>query len=316
MHGIIETSRVSLPCFSFSGCTLKTLLAARCRSFIKLATLAFASSLITNAAFGQGVDTNSVHWAYSSYFGTGWYQVDGDRDVYVFRYTPRWNLQDSSIDGDGNRTLGWHLKFPITAGLDQFIIEDPSGTLDPENLASLSGNAALDIEIPVTERWYLRPYVSVGWGSLLDGSESAWTYWAGVKSKYTLGSGRLTWALINSAGYVGFTPSDTSSEDFWPLMIGFDFEYALKAGSASDDQPMLFWHATYTSLENNLRYTIEDATIDPISDQWEVALSYGKRKGRMKIWLFSFERLGLGYRVSSDGQLKGITFVFRSVFDD
>jgi hypothetical protein len=295
---------------------LKILLATKCRSFIKLAALGFASTLFTNAAIGQTVDTNSVHWAYSSYFGTGWYQVDGDRDVYVFRYTPRWNLQESSIDDDGNRTLGWHLKFPITAGLDQFIIEDPGGTLDPENLASLSGNAALDIEIPVTERWYLRPYVSVGWGSLLDGSESAWTHWAGVKSKYTLGSGRLTWALINTVGYVGYTPSDSASESFWPLMVGLDFEYPLRAGPASDDQSMLFWHATYTSLENDLRYTIGDLEVDPISDQWEVAVSYGKREGRFKIWFLSFDRLGLGYRISSDGQLKGITFVFRSVFDN
>jgi hypothetical protein len=30
-----------------------------------------------------------VHWAFSSLFGTGWYQIDGNREVYVLRVSPR-----------------------------------------------------------------------------------------------------------------------------------------------------------------------------------------------------------------------------------
>ena len=60
---------------------------------------------------------------------------------------------------------------------------------------------------------------------------------------------------------------------------------------------------------------MDDPTVKPISDQWEVAIAFGKRDKRMKIWFMNFDRLGLGYRTSSNGNLRGITFVFRSIFD-
>ena len=146
----------------------------------------------------QDISASRVHWAYSSYFGTGWYQVDGDRDVYVLRMTPRKELRESDLADDGKRTIGIELKFPITAGLEVFTLNDIPGTLDPDNLASLSVTPGIDITVPLNERWTLRPFASIGYGALLNGSESAWTYWAGVKSRYAFQSGNLNWALINS----------------------------------------------------------------------------------------------------------------------
>ena len=71
----------------------------------------------------------------------------------------------------------------------------------------------------------------------------------------------------------------------------------------------------YTTFENDLEMVIEDDSIVPITDQWEFGLSFRKEEKRIKIWWFSFDRLGLAYRLSSSGELKGISFVFRSVFD-
>ena len=34
-----------------------------------------------------------------------------------------------------------------------------------------------------------------------------------------------------------------------------------------------------------------------------------------RLWWFRFDRLGLAYRFSSDGKLKGVGFVFQSLFD-
>jgi hypothetical protein len=38
----------------------------------------------------------TVHWALSSYFGTGWYQVGDNRSVFVFRIPPRWTVRRSA----------------------------------------------------------------------------------------------------------------------------------------------------------------------------------------------------------------------------
>jgi hypothetical protein len=279
--------------------------------FICLACLSLhAAELGAQEATG-----NSLHWAYSSYFGSGWYQVSGDHEVFVIRMTPRWELRKPEISSDGTRTIGVELRFPVTAGLDKFSADDIAGVADLDNVSSLSVTPGIDITIPLTERWWLRPFAAVGWGTALNQSESAWTYWAGIKSRYTFQHGKLDWALVNSVTYVGNTPSTGPSDDFWPLMAGLEFDYPLGNYRLNNEQLFLSWHGMYTSFEDDLDQTIEDGSIEPITDQWEFGLSLRKEQKPIKIWWFKFDRLGLAYRFSSSGDLEGISFVFHSVFD-
>ena len=60
---------------------------------------------------------------------------------------------------------------------------------------------------------------------------------------------------------------------------------------------------------------LEDGSTRPITDQWEFGVSLRRAEKRIKIWFLSFDRLGLAYRFSSSGDLKGISFIFRSVFE-
>ena len=285
------------------------------RNLLKLLPCSACVILAFAAAQAQETTDNSVHWAYSSYFGTGWYQVSDDRDVFVLRMTPRWELREADFAEDGARTIGIEFRFPITAGLDRFILDDIPGVLQPDNLASISVTPGIDITVPINERWALRPFASVGWGTLLNGSESAWTYWAGVKSQYTFQSGKLNWALVNSVTYVGYKPSDGPSEDFWPLMAGLEFDYPVGNHEENGEKLHLTWHGMYTSFEDDLDATLEDGSTRPITDQWEFGVALRKKGQRIKIWFLSFDRLGLAYRFSSSGDLKGISFIFRSVFE-
>ena len=263
----------------------------------------------------QETTINPVHWAYSSYFGSGWYQVEGDRQVFVIRGAPRWEMREASFSADGERTIGIEFRFPITGGLDDFSTDDIAGAVDLDNVASLSFTPGIDITIPVTERWWLRPFAAVGWGTALDGGDSAWTYWAGINSRYTFQKGNLNWALINSIAYVGNTPSNANSDAFWPLMAGLEFDYPLGNRQMDNEQLYLSWHGMYTSFEDDLDQTIGGISEQPITDQWEFGMSIRKKKEPIKIWFLKFDRLGLGYRFSSSGDLKGITFIFRSVFE-
>jgi len=266
-------------------------------------------------AAAQEAGSSSVHWAYSSYFGSGWYRVSGDRDVFVLRMTPRWDLSDADFAEDGTRTNGVELSFPITVGLDNIDLDDIAGTADPDNLASLSVTPGIAITIPLSERWALRPFASVGWGTLLNDSESAWTYWSGIKSRYTFQNGKLNWALINSVTYVGYSPSDGSSDDFWPLVAALEFDYPIGNKQRDDESLFVSWHGMYTSFENDLDLVLQDGSTLPITDQWEFGLSLRKKEKPIRIWWFNFDRLGLAYRFSSSGDLKGISFVFRSIFE-
>lgn len=264
----------------------------------------------------QETGTVSVHWAYSAYFGTGWYRVIGDRDVFVVRMTARWDRSLASIDSDGNRTLGYRLKVPVSLGLDSFDYDDPLGAVELDNVAFLSINPGIDVEIPVNRIWSLRPYVSIGYGDELGGSQSAWTYWAGLKSRFSFQAGRLDWYLVNQVGYVGYSPNEGPDDAIWPLLTGLEFAYPLGKVRGDGDQTLLHWYGTYTVFGNDLEFTASQILDKAIDDQWEVGAAIGRRNSPIPIWFLKFDRLGLGYRASSNGDLKGITFVFRSFFDD
>lgn len=258
----------------------------------------------------------SVHWAYSAYFGTGWYRVSGDRDVFVVRMTPRWTWSEPSFDGPGKREVGLYFKTPISVGLDSFDYDDVLGAAELDNVSFLSVNPGIDIEIPINETWSLRPYASVGYGQELDGSDSAWTYWAGVKSRVSFESGKFNWRLLNQVGFVGYTPNEGPDDAFWPVMAGFELDYPVGAPRPDGDQLLLHWHASYTVLGSDLEFSGKPTGSQPISDQWEISAAIGRRDSRIPIWFLNFDMLGLGYRTSSNGDLQGITFVFRSMFDE
>ena len=295
------------------------MMSARSSYSLKLLLVFAASVFLTNRAQAQEAGINDLHWAYSAYFGTGWYQVSGDRDVYVLRITPpRWNIGDADYSADGEKTIGIELKFPITLGLDSFDLDNLPEAIDLDNVASISVTPGIDITIPVTARWSLRPYAAVGWGTTLGGSESSWTYWGGVKSHYSFKNGNLDWALINSVSYVGYTPNQGQSEYFLPLMAGLEFDYPFGKRKLDDEQLMLSWHGMYTSFESNLDFVFDGGPLrptDPITDQWEFGISLRKQTSPIRIWFMKFDRLGLAYRFSSSGDLKGISFVFRSMFE-
>jgi hypothetical protein len=269
----------------------------------------------TTPSMSQDQSPANVHWAYSAYFGTGWYSVDGDRDVFIFRLTPDWELAESSTD-NGERQLGWYLRTPVSIGLDRFAVDDLPEVVDLDNVSFLSVNPTLEVEVPVNSHWALRPYASIGYGRILNGSEDAWTYWAGVKSRVTLHDGKMsTWHLINQFGYVGYTPSDGKDDSFWPVMAGFEVSHPF--GRVTDGNPpwLLHWKLGYTYFGNDVFFSRAASVSRDITDQWEVGAGIGRRGERLKIWFLSFDRLGIGYRSSSNGALSGVTFFFRSAFE-
>lgn len=264
----------------------------------------------------QQMEPSPVHWAYSAYFGSGWYSVSGDRDVFVVRMTPRWTWSDASLDADGSRAVGLYFKTPISVGLERFEFDDPLDAVNFDSVSYLSINPGIDIEVPINSVWSLRPYVSIGYGQAIDASESAWTYWAGVKSRLAFRSGELNWRLLNQVGFVGYTPNKGPTDSFWPIMAGLEFDYPLGSSEDRSQQMLLHWYTTYTMFADDLEFTGNPTVDRDITDQWELGIALGRRDSPISIWFLKFDRLGLGYRTSSNGDLKGITFVFHSMFDE
>src|SRR5210317_1464454 len=95
-----------------------------------------------------------VHWAYSSFFGTGWYQIEDARSVFVVRVPIRQTLRKSSLTESGSRRLGVENRYPVAVGLHD--IEDLGGIIENDNFATGSFTPGVELEIPINPRWYLR----------------------------------------------------------------------------------------------------------------------------------------------------------------
>lgn len=266
-------------------------------------------------ADAQEEGLSTIPWAYSTYFGTGWYQIGDDRDAFAIRFAPRKPLREGVLHEDGSRTIGMELRFPVTVGLDHFPLDDIRGSVDPANLANISVTPSIYFDVPVNERWTLRPFAAGGWGTVLNGDESAWTYWTGLRSRLRFELGNVDAALLNSIGFVGYTPDSGPSTNFWPVLTAVEMATPFGDLQLDERQLLLHWHAGYTYFTDDLDIVRRDLTTEPISDQWELGVAVSKVDAQIEVWRFSFDRVGLAYRFSSDGKLQGVGLVFRSLFD-
>ena len=98
-------------------------------------------------------------------------------------------------------------------------------------------------------------------------------------------------------------------------MAALEFDYPLGNLKLGGEQAILNWYGMYTTFENRLENRRDDDSSVQITDQWEFGISIHKEHTPIKIWWFKYDRLGLAYRFSTSGDFKGISFVFRGVFD-
>ena len=254
-----------------------------------------------------------IHWAMGASLGTGWYQVDQNRSVFIFRIPPRQTVRRSALDENGKRTLGVELHYPITFGLHS--LDEVPDFLDYDNIGTISFSPGVQLEIPVSHQWVLRPYAHLGAGYEKESGDWAGIWYGGVKSRYRLGdSDRLRWSLLNSITYAGYKPEFKSRGRYGSAMAGLEFNQPLRGLQLGGEPLGLDWHVTYSYLFDKLNFSVDEDRVESIQDEWEIGLALGKRNSRIRIWFMTFEHIGLSYKTSSNGHYKAISLNLRSPF--
>ena len=259
-----------------------------------------------------GEEIEPVHWAYSSFFGTGWYRVDENRSVFVFRVSPRQSIRNSSED-EGYRKPGIEIRYPLTLGLHKLDFEDLPGNLYPSNFGTASFTPELELEIPITRRLYLRPSVSVGGGIEIETRETAWIWEAGIKGRYSLSAGRIEWSLLAGLEVAGHDADGANADSISSVLLGIEARQPLRRefwGQAWD----LHWHAGYTFLDRELRFDTGDGSFQSIDDIFALELAFSPRGRPFRFWRWTPERLGVGIKFSPEGDFAAITLTSRSWF--
>ena len=65
-----------------------------------------------------------MHWAYTSYFVTGWYKINDERCAFVLRTSPRWSSCEAKLHEDGSPDIAYTFRVPVTLGANQLDFED------------------------------------------------------------------------------------------------------------------------------------------------------------------------------------------------
>jgi hypothetical protein len=301
---------------------LGSILPALSRSAAGRALLVALSLWCCRAALGAEPPA-PIPWAYSAYFGTGVYEVENGETSYIIRMAPSWRIREASLDDQGHRAIGWKFRAPIALGLHDFDTSELGTTLKLKNVSTLTAVPGVEFDIPITKRWALRPFAALGFGSQLDGSSAAWVYWAGVKSKYTFSADGFDWAIVNALTYSGYTTAHNdavtndvhTSSRVLPLLTAFEFDRPIDK-KIGGEPVHLYWTLGYTDYLANKPLLLGSlVTSVDIGDEWEIGMAFGRGKESLKLWRFSWNRIGLSYRFSSDRRFQGVSLSFSSIFD-
>jgi hypothetical protein len=149
-----------------------------------------------------------------------------------------------------------------------------------------------------------------------DSSESAWSYWTGIKSRYRWNTGKLEWSLLNSISYVGFNPNADDTEGMVPIMMGFEWAYPFTNWKMDNIPLELYWHLAYTSFQNDLDLPpFLDSNTERVLDLWQVGVALGKHGQSFEFLGLEWDRIGLAVEQGGNNKLRGIKIYFSSVFD-
>ena len=76
------------------------------------------------AATAQEVPEPTVHWAYASYFGTGWYKISDQQSAFIANFAPLLTTGKTRWFGGRDGKAVYSIRVPITLGLTQLDFED------------------------------------------------------------------------------------------------------------------------------------------------------------------------------------------------
>lgn len=272
--------------------------------FVSHSLLAATLALLATSAHAQSFDPNDdapIHWAFAPTLGTGAYQM-GETQLFVVNVPLSYPLLDREEDEIGMRAL-----FPITAGVQNFDLDDILEGNIPDQLSTLTITPGVQAELPLGYNWYLRPTTQVGAGFELEGREQALIYSGGVEALRPSTWGGTDFDLMAGISYHGFTPDSGESEDFTRFSLGLDMNQPLGLNA---------FHRELSVRPHTLfRWYIDepDRTLRDLTTTIELGLSVGFNPN-ISIFGLEVSRIGFGFTVGDSATLTGVRLLLGEPF--
>lgn len=275
------------------------------RCLCALGFCAGAITLLPGLATASDYDPDdliNVSYIHAAMLGTGTYSLR-ERRVTMFKLPIAWKQRPATPE-----TVGWRWLAPVVIGYDDLssVDSDFIEALLPDQLVTLSVMPGVEFIYPVSERWYVKPFVELGGGRDFNQKETFFLTHLGVRSLSTFEVGE-NWRLLLGgalrwAGEYQYHSEDTNA--FGIIDLGLDvrrnlpwklFEQQLDMGAYYIYQRYLpEWRAGEADDWQNRALEVH-----------EFGLSLGIPHGR-KVFGINFSRVRLGYK--KGGKFQGWTF--------
>ena len=235
-----------------------------------------------------------INWWYSATFGTGFYKI-GPAVATVVRFPFSYRVQTMESD-----RLGINLLAPVSVAAYHLNLQELNQLNLREDVAAASILPGAEIEIPMTERWRLKPYAQAGIGSeFTDVPLVAYMYTAGVKSLYNFPGNDYRVSLGNALFVAGYRVRDGSDQQgIGSFQIGFNVETPWTF-ELFDRTTYFNAHVIGTSYFSRIAF----ANPEPgrLVVQYEYQLGFSFRIGRPVSFMgFGADTLGLGFRFAKN----------------
>jgi len=266
-----------------------------------------AGFFLPGPAAGQDAG-NLYNWAYAPAFGSGAYRVAGE-ETFVITFRPKIDLRRQV-----EKKIGIKLTLPLSFGLQTLDINEILGDGLPEQLTTVSFVPGVEFEIPIGQRWTVKPFGNFGWGTSFDTDRTAWIYFGGAKSRYIFNWGKADLGFLNELLWSGYQPTPGKTDDYARFMLGLEVDYPIGKVKFRNQQLLFRPHILYYRYFNDLEFVVPPPVerILSLEEEVELALAVGTKEPQ-KLWFFQPDRFGVGLLYSQD--LKGIRIFFSSVFE-
>ena len=242
-----------------------------------------------------------INWYYAAVFGTGVYK-SGDRVVSVLQIPFSHDLQLRNEDQ-------WGVKFtvPLSFGFYDFTFDELLDGQVPHSVSTASIFPGIELDVPVTSNWMVKPYASVGYAWEISGTQEATIYGAGLKSVVTLPIGKNSQlSLGNQLTMSGYKPAGGTNQPMGVFVAGLNLE--IPTGYELFGHPTkIGYHLIYYNYFNRLRFPTAGNVENKISEQGEIAISLATTTP-VDFRLFDLDRIGLAFQAGGGVQAVRLFF--------
>jgi hypothetical protein len=234
----------------------------------------------------QGGDV-TVNYVYAAQLGFGGYRVGG-LSVEVYTLPLAYTLPAA--------VAGWDLTLYLPLQYGHYHFKTNFNGLElsasADTLAAIPG---VELEIPLLPGWTLSPYGEWGFGTPLEGGQSAYIYGVGVSSLYEWPLGSFRLGLGNGFSYAGNKDfHGGQGEAFGDVKNGVEVRHPLgfTVKHLTPDAGVFFVEHHFLP---NAKFSRFDQPPLTVVDQYEFGLSFGSSTP-LGLWFLEGQRIGVSYR--------------------